>query len=132
MILFLHTMMTQLLYYILKHRFFLFVFVYDIIFSYAPELLKKYRKCVLLLMFRCFRLNQNIKLLEPDQLFRLTQEAVTQAGDTNLSPQQKNNMRVKFEVLSPNPSCPPSLNIRETTVSASLKGQRPLPPRSFY
>lgn len=123
MILFLHTMMTQLLYYILKHRFFLFVFVYDIIFSYAPELLKKYRKCVLLLMFRCFRLNQNIKLLESDQLFRLTQEAVTQAGDTNLSPQQKNNMRVKFEVLSPNPSCPPSLNIRETTVSASLKGQ---------
>lgn len=40
-------------------------------------------------MFRCFRLNQNIKLLESDQLFRLTQEAVTQAGDTNLSPQQK-------------------------------------------
>lgn len=75
-------------------------------------------------MFCCFRLNQNIKLLESDQLFRLTQEAVTQAGDTNLSPQQKQNMRVKFEVFSHNPSCPPSLNIRETTVSASLKGQR--------
>lgn len=78
-------------------------------------------------MFRCFRLNQNIKLLEPDQLFRLTQEAVTQAGDTNLSPQQKNNMRVKFEVLSPNPSCPPSLNIRETS-ECQFKGSATPPP----